>query len=113
MTMPLRMKRWGGVFSDSCCALFRERMDLCSLSDLGAVGPNFTWWGPMANNQRIRVRLDRAMASLDWRMMFAEANVTVLPRTDSDHLPLLLRTKGNVLVSGRKAISLLGCVASS
>ncbi|KAK3183242.1 hypothetical protein Dsin_030528 [Dipteronia sinensis] len=35
-------------------------------------------------------RLDRALCSMDWRIMFAEGYVRHLPRVASDHCPILL-----------------------
>lgn len=56
----------------------------------------------MLNNQRLRVKLDRAISNTDWRMMFGDASVTVFPRIESDHHPLLLRTKGKNIFSGKR-----------
>ncbi|KAL7173403.1 hypothetical protein ACSBR2_032795 [Camellia fascicularis] len=39
-------------------------------------------------------RLDRAIYNEDWRTLFPEATVQVLPRTYSDHSPLVVHTQG-------------------
>ena len=69
-------------------------MDICNLVDLGASGPLLTWSSGRDGMARTLVRLDRAIASSDWRLLFAEASVTNLPRTTSDHCLLLLNTNG-------------------
>lgn len=33
---------------------------------------------------------DRAVSNADWKVKFPEAHVVVLPRTDSDHNPILI-----------------------
>ncbi|KAL7256983.1 hypothetical protein ACSBR1_010843 [Camellia fascicularis] len=38
-------------------------------------------------------RLDRALSNPEWRIMFPEATVKVLPHTYSDHSPLLSGTE--------------------
>ncbi|KAL5755807.1 hypothetical protein ACOSQ2_020553 [Xanthoceras sorbifolium] len=41
-------------------------------------------------NDNIWCRLDRAVCSIDWRMMFPEGFVRHLPRINSDHCPIVL-----------------------
>ncbi|KAI9107903.1 hypothetical protein K1719_021239 [Acacia pycnantha] len=44
-------ERTGGLSrTESRFSLFSDRMRSCNLMDLGAVGPKFTWKGPMLNN---------------------------------------------------------------
>ncbi|KAI9078253.1 hypothetical protein K1719_039755 [Acacia pycnantha] len=44
--------------------LFADRIDQCKLSDLGAVGPWFTWKGPkLSGGRRLFERLDKALAN--------------------------------------------------
>ena len=40
------------------------------------------------------LRLDRAMATMDWRARFPFSSVTHLPPHASDHLPILLQVQG-------------------
>ncbi|KAK7838298.1 hypothetical protein CFP56_019980, partial [Quercus suber] len=60
--------------------------------DLGFSGNTFTWargkWGSFA----IRRRLDRAIASISWRLAFPKVVVTHLGALKSDHTPILLDT---------------------
>ncbi|KAF7842244.1 RNA-directed DNA polymerase [Senna tora] len=57
----------------------------------------FTW-----NRGSVAIRLDRALANAKWRKLFPEASVLHVPCYKSDHFPLLLRTRDNVLTSNRK-----------
>ncbi|CAN1805082.1 Transposon TX1 uncharacterized 149 kDa protein, partial [Linum perenne] len=50
----------------------------------------------------LQQRLDRALANISWRTLFPEALLLHLPRTYSDHCPLLLKTTGNSLVQNLK-----------
>lgn len=60
--------------------------------DLGYLGNAFTWargsWGSSA----IKRRLDRAIASISWRLAFLKAAVAHLGAINSDHTPILLDT---------------------
>lgn len=62
--------------------------------NLGFIGPSFTWTNKRMGLANISERLDRAVASLDWRTMFLEAVVSRLPRISSNHCPILLNLYG-------------------
>ncbi|KAJ4824931.1 hypothetical protein Tsubulata_024287 [Turnera subulata] len=68
------------------CRTFNEWIDECQLVDLGFKGPEFTW-----ERGDVQERLDRALADMRWRLAFPAADVIHLPRTKSDHSPLLIR----------------------
>jgi hypothetical protein len=88
-------KRGGVVASSRRCNIFRDRINNCKLIDIGAVGPKYTWRGPMHHGgQRIYERLDRALCNSKWSMNFPNGFVKVLTRVDfSDHHPILLSPK--------------------
>ncbi|KAL9671576.1 hypothetical protein QQ045_009146 [Rhodiola kirilowii] len=69
---------------------FREAVEDCELSDLGYMGPDFTYLNKRIGEAEMRARLDRAFATLDWRSMFPNALVKHLFSFSSDHLPLLV-----------------------
>ncbi|XP_028098516.1 uncharacterized protein LOC114298184 [Camellia sinensis] len=73
---------------------FLDRINNCNLIDLGSSGPRMTWMNNRHGLANIIERLDRAMCNSDWRTMFPEAIVRVLPRTYSDHSPLIVYTQG-------------------
>jgi hypothetical protein len=84
-------EKWGGNRpSNSRMLEFRNCLNACSMIDLGFSGPRFTWSNCHDVSYLIMERLDRALANLDWRILFPEATVSHLTRTHSDHCPLLL-----------------------
>ncbi|KAL5742374.1 hypothetical protein ACOSP7_029106 [Xanthoceras sorbifolium] len=80
-------KEGRACFSDTG---FRDWINANCLVDLGFVGQKFTWMTKRGVNDDIWCRLDRAVCSIDWRMMFPEGFVRHLPRINSDHCPIVL-----------------------
>jgi hypothetical protein len=72
--------------------------------DVGAVGSRFTWRGPLYNgHMRIFERLDRALCNDEWRLMFPNAVVKVLPRIQfSDHHPIMVHLGGIQQIFGNR-----------
>jgi hypothetical protein len=89
-------KKGGAPVSLRKCNNFLDNINECKLIDLGAIGPKFTWRGAIVNgHERIFERLDRAMSNDEWRLIFPEAIVKVLPRIDfSDHHPIIIMLQG-------------------
>ena len=75
---------------------FNDNLDRCGLMDLGSCGPRMTWTNGRFGLANTLVRLDRALANANWRQLFPEATVRVLPRTYSDHHHLLVLTDGMI-----------------
>ncbi|KAL7228900.1 hypothetical protein ACSBR2_007568 [Camellia fascicularis] len=73
---------------------FSDRISSCNLMDLGCVGPRLTWTNNRKAWANTMVRLDRALCNTEWRTLFPEGYVRNLPRTYSDHSPLLIHTQG-------------------
>ncbi|GAA0143566.1 hypothetical protein LIER_04222 [Lithospermum erythrorhizon] len=71
---------------------FRQVVEDCGLVDLGYFGFPFTW-----SLHSTRARLDRALASKDWRNYYPEANVLHLTTNTSDHLHVLLNLGSHVI----------------
>lgn len=71
-------------------AQLQHLVDACQLLDLGFQGPKFTWFNCRTGRAAIRERIDIAWCNLLWHHRFPEALVYHLPRTHSDHHPLLL-----------------------
>lgn len=62
-----------------------------ALVDMGYSGSPFTWTNLRAGLANIQQRLDRALCNLQWLTKFPGYHVLHLPRTRSDHSPLLVR----------------------
>ncbi|XP_060960941.1 uncharacterized protein LOC133031456 [Cannabis sativa] len=85
---------------------FRRMVHRAGLIDLGFLGPSFTWAkggrSSSGGGAMKRARLDRGLASTDWRIIFLNAIVNHQAATESDHRPLLLDTVGGVKCKGRQ-----------
>jgi len=69
---------------------FKECIDTCNVIDLGFAAPKFTWTNKRPIFDLILERIDRCFANPEWRLLFLEATITHLPRTFSDHHPVLV-----------------------
>lgn len=65
-------------------------INYCNLVDLGYKGNKYTWTNKRKLGSNILEWLDRLLANYDWLNLFSETLVRHLPRTHSDHSPLLL-----------------------
>lgn len=72
---------------------FRRMTEDAGLVDLGYQGPAYTWTNGRKGAGLVLERLDRAMATVGWTGLFPKAAVHHLPRFNSDHNPILLRTE--------------------
>lgn len=58
--------------------------------DLGFVGNPFMWCNGRGEQANVRERLDRALASSEWCLIYDRAGIIHLTATKSDHTPMLL-----------------------
>ena len=70
---------------------FKGCLDECNMIDLGFAGPKYTWTNCGPISSLILERIDRCFANSVWRLLYAEAVVTHMPRTFSDHCPMLIK----------------------
>ncbi len=70
---------------------FRDVIDECGFMDLGFTGPRFTWTNNRPSDMAWE-RLDRAMATTEWIMLFPSVCVHHLDGKFSDHKPLWIGT---------------------
>lgn len=70
---------------------FQNFMDEVNLTDLGFVGPPFTWSNNRSPPNRILERLDRGLGNLSWERHYGDYTMHHLPRMGSDHCLLLLQ----------------------
>ncbi|KAL8473667.1 hypothetical protein ACS0TY_030494 [Phlomoides rotata] len=69
---------------------FWDTISQMGLQDLGFSGNKFTWSNGRAGEANIMVRHDRALANPSWRVLCENSRVLHLPRTNSDHSPILI-----------------------
>ena len=69
---------------------FRLAVDVCSFKDLGYTGSEFTWCNMQEDEDRIYVRLYRALATQNWIDIHKEARVHHIVDSTSDHVALFV-----------------------
>lgn len=72
----------------------------CNLRDMQLEGYPFTWEKGKGTTNWVEVRLDRAMTSDEWNVLFPSARLINLEISSSDHCPLLLDPMGRPYVGG-------------
>lgn len=83
----------GGLpFRDSQCKDLDNFIDAPSLMDVGFHGNPFTWSNVREGLALICERLDRALLNCTWLDSFPSIKVIHLPKTHSDHCPILVTT---------------------
>ncbi|KAG5562963.1 hypothetical protein RHGRI_005637 [Rhododendron griersonianum] len=73
---------------------FADNINNCDLMDMGFTGPKLTWTNGRQGLACVQKRLDRGLCNEEWRELFPEGMIQTLPRTYSDHSPLILHTAG-------------------
>ncbi|XP_028081917.1 uncharacterized protein LOC114283297 [Camellia sinensis] len=71
-----------------------DSLSKCNLMDLGYSGPHLTWSNGRLGWANTLERLDKAVYSTDLRETFLEEAMRNLPRTHSDHSPMVIYTQG-------------------
>ena len=64
---------------------FRRAVNACGFINLGYEGPEFTWCNQRSAGERIRLRLDRVLATTDWKDHYKDARVLNVVDSTSDH----------------------------
>lgn len=96
-------EKWGGSSTlSSPNRAFRDWVHGNGLLDLGHHGPAYTWSNKQQGSRCIAARLDRALANMDWTLKYPDTAVFHLPRFQSDHLPILLRTELTPIIPKHK-----------
>lgn len=68
-----------------------NKINYCKLMDLGFKGSKYTWSNHnKISSNHIMERLDKFLANDAWVKMFPKASIIHLPKTHSDHNPILL-----------------------
>lgn len=96
ITTPTWMRKKSFVVSSfsTSGSKFAANIQDCNLIDLGSSGPNLTWTNGRDGLANSMVKLDRTLAKSNWTINYPEVSVTNLPRTYSDHSPMILNLEG-------------------
>jgi len=78
---------------------FRALINDCSIMELPNKGCKFTWMKNHMGDELVKECLDRAMCSMEWRLLFPAAKVFVLPAIGSDHSPLIINSSASYKAS--------------
>ncbi|XP_030936513.1 uncharacterized protein LOC115961727 [Quercus lobata] len=89
--MHEREKEGGNIRPEWQMKNFREAVNQCNLRDIGYIGPNFTWCRRLGARGWIKERLDRALASTNWSVMFPNVGLHHVAASTSDHCMLVLK----------------------
>lgn len=73
---------------------FSDNINKCKLVDMGSSGNKFTWNNGRQGLANVQKRLDRGLCNEEWRALFPEGMIQILPRTYSDHSPMVLHVLG-------------------
>lgn len=84
----------GGSEMQRRCREFANWINNNSFIDLGCSGPEHTWFRGVTQTTFKSARLDRGVANDLWRLKFEEGAVRNLPKTQSNHCPILISTSG-------------------
>ncbi|KAH0669570.1 hypothetical protein KY285_023731 [Solanum tuberosum] len=87
-----QQEKWDGNSTNrSRSSRFWSCVNHCNLIGLGFKGSHYTWYNHMNHNKGLILeRLDRCFANEKWLAYYPNAIVTHLPKTHSDHHPLLV-----------------------
>lgn len=83
-------KRGGNIPLAASCDEFRAWTDSCSLTHIDTRGSKYTWSNGRGTSFHIELRLDRSICNNDRMYFWDSMACCTLPRSQSDHHPLLL-----------------------
>ncbi|RYR35362.1 hypothetical protein Ahy_A10g050528 [Arachis hypogaea] len=91
---------------NQACKRFADWINECSLIDLGFVGSKYTLRGPKWKGlERFFKCLDRALSNAEWRTRFLDDRVDIQTKTHSDHHPMMISLKPDILSNGHRPFS--------
>ena len=84
----------GGSEMQRRCRAFANWIENNELIDLGCSGPAHTWYRGNSAETFKSARLDRGLVNDKWRLRFEEGSLRNLPKSSSDHCPILISSTG-------------------
>ncbi|XP_056691643.1 uncharacterized protein [Spinacia oleracea] len=84
----------GGAEMQRRCRNFANWIESNNLIDLNFARPKFTWARGETENTYKAARLDRFMCNDEWRLRFDQGAVRHLPKSNSDHCPIIVSSTG-------------------
>lgn len=92
MTFLASMIKRGNTSTCSRYSHFGTCINNCQLLDIGYKGSRYTWFNHIIKRRDLILeQLDRCFANEHWLSYYLNALVTHLPKTHSNHTPLLLK----------------------
>lgn len=91
--VDLEEKRGGNDVLSSHNRSFGEWINRTELIDLGHHGPCFTGTNKRVEVTNVSERLDKALENVAWSLKHPKTGVFHIPRFNSDHMPILVRTE--------------------
>ena len=84
-------EKWGGPErTQQQMEGFRRVVHTCGFQDLGFEGLEFTWSNWRSEEERISLRLDRVLATTEWKEKYRDAKVFHVVESTSDHCAIIL-----------------------
>lgn len=90
-TLFTKDKRGGNEDATQCMQEFRHFLNRMQLIDITLEGNSYTWSNSRLNNNNIQRKLDRTLATTEWRDYYQQATLYTLYTIGYDHSPLLLQ----------------------
>lgn len=84
----------GGTEMQRRCRNFANWIENNGLIDLGCSGPAHTWFRGNTVDTFKSARLDRGLVNEEWRLRFDDGSLRNIPKSCSDHCPILISTTG-------------------
>ena len=81
---------------------FRRTVNAYGFLDLGYEGLDFTWCNRRSNRERISLRLDRVLITIEWKEQYRDAKVLHVIDSTSDHCTLVLTNQRNIQGCGKR-----------
>lgn len=83
--------------SSIACDEFKSWIDACDLIHLPTIGAEFIWSNRRRGSAHTEMRLDRVICNEAWFTHWDSSTCSTLPRSKSDHYPILMKLQKNAI----------------